>query len=252
MLNAEIISYYIEGLTPFCVLDDRSGRFKQRLPRLVARIGGVELVAGLGGDDFGQIGAIHFANASCPGNEHVGVQLGGGDCAAHYAAVAQVANKCAGVDFGEDWNCVALHIFVGDLFGAPVGTDGGEFANDQALNEGTRGLVVRAIGAVVADLWVGEDDDLASVGGIGGNFLITGERGVKNDFTLAFAQVSMAVAAEDAPVFERENGLHCLSEEWIQSILAGLWGLIWSGFPRISAGGDAGATKGATEICAVA
>jgi len=28
------------------------------------------------------------------------------------------------------------------------------------------------------------------------------------------------VAAEDAPVFERENGLHRLSEEWIQSILA--------------------------------
>jgi len=59
----------------------------------------------------------------------------------------------------------------------------------------------------------------------------------------------MAVAAEDAPVFERENGLHCLSEEWIQSILAGLSGSIWSGFPRVRARGphdsrrDAGATK---------
>jgi hypothetical protein len=31
----------------------------------------------------------------------------------------------------------------------------------------------------------------------------------------------MALAAEDAPVFERKNCLHCLSEEWIQSILAG-------------------------------
>jgi hypothetical protein len=29
------------------------------------------------------------------------------------------------------------------------------------------------------------------------------------------------VAAEDAPVFERQNCLHRLSEEWIQSILAG-------------------------------
>jgi len=28
------------------------------------------------------------------------------------------------------------------------------------------------------------------------------------------------LAAEDAPVFERKNCLHCLSEEWIQSILA--------------------------------
>jgi hypothetical protein len=30
----------------------------------------------------------------------------------------------------------------------------------------------------------------------------------------------MALAAEDAPVFERKSCLHCLSEEWIQSILA--------------------------------
>jgi hypothetical protein len=30
----------------------------------------------------------------------------------------------------------------------------------------------------------------------------------------------MAVAAEDAPVFERKKCLHCLSEEWIKSILA--------------------------------
>jgi hypothetical protein len=32
--------------------------------------------------------------------------------------------------------------------------------------------------------------------------------------------VPMALAVEDAPVFERKNCLHCLSEEWIQSILA--------------------------------
>jgi hypothetical protein len=93
-----------------------------------------------------------------------------------------------------------------------------EFANDQALDIGPRGLIVRLIGAVIADLGVGEDDNLPCVGGICRNFLVTGKGSIKNNFALAFTWVSMAVPTEDAPVFEREDRLHRLSEEWIQPI----------------------------------
>ncbi len=73
---------------------------------------------------------------------------------------------------------------------------------------------------VVTNLGIRENDNLSGVGRIGGDFLVTGEGGIKNDFTLAFAWVPMALALEDAPVFERKSCLHCLSGEWIQSILA--------------------------------
>ena len=80
---------------------------------------------------------------------------------------------------------------------------GGELADDQALDIGLGRLVVCLVGAVVADLGIGENDDLPGVGGIGGDFLVTGKGSIKNDLALAFARVSIAVATEDAPVFER-------------------------------------------------
>jgi hypothetical protein len=70
-------------------------------------------------------------------------------------------------------------------------------------------------------LGIGENDNLTGIGGVGGDFLISGKGSIKNDFARAFAGVPVALAAEDAPVFERQNCLHCLSEEWIQSILTG-------------------------------
>jgi hypothetical protein len=52
-------------------------------------------------------------------------------------------------------------------------------------------------------LGIGENDDLSGIGRIGSDFLITGKGSVKNDLSLAFPRVPIAVATEDAPVFER-------------------------------------------------
>ena len=93
---------------------------------------------------------------------------------------------------------------------------GGELAHDQALDIGLGRLVVCLVGAVVADLGIGKNDNLAGIGRIGSDFLVTGKGSIENDFALAFARVPVALAAEDAPVFERKNRLHRLSEEWIQ------------------------------------
>ncbi len=132
-----------------------------------------------------------------------------------------MAHQGARVDLGQHRNRVPLHVLIGDLFGAPVGTDLRELANDQALDIGLGRFVVSLVGAVVSDLGIGENDDLTGIGRIGGDFLVTGKGSIKNDLTLAFARMSIAEALEDAPVFERKNCMHRLSEEWIQSILAG-------------------------------
>ncbi len=228
-------------------MDEAFGQ--QLLTHLAARIGDVELVARLRRHNAGQIGALHLADTLRPRNQHVRIRLDRRNHAAHHAAVAQVAHQRTGVNFGEDRNSVALHVLVGYLLGAPVGADLGEFADDQSFDVGPCGLIVGVVRAVVADLWVGEDDDLACVRGIGRNFLVAGERCIKNDLALAFARVSVAVPAEDAPVFERQDRLHRLSEEWIQSILAGLSGSILSGFPlraRVSKPAVVEATRSTT------
>ena len=108
-----------------------------------------------------------------------------------------------GVNLGQHGYGIALHVLVGDLVGAPVGTDRRELADDQAFDIGLGRLVVCLTRAVVADLGVGENYDLTGIGGIGSDFLISGKRSIKNNLTLAFTWVTVAEAAEDAPVFER-------------------------------------------------
>src|SRR5262249_28678919 len=130
-----------------------------------------------------------------------------------------MANKRARVYIGKHRNLELLEIFFGHLLRAPVGADLRELAHDQALNVGARGFVVFGVGAVVADLRIGQNDDLSGVGGVGENFLIAGNGSIKNDFAVAFAFGAVAFASEDAAVFERKDRLHSKSGECTLSIL---------------------------------
>ena len=53
---------------------------------------------------------------------------------------------------------------------------------------------------------IGKADDLAGITGIGKNFLIAGERGIKNDFAAAARFRAGRTALKYAPVLERQNG----------------------------------------------
>jgi hypothetical protein len=53
---------------------------------------------------------------------------------------------------------------------------------------------------------IGETNNLAGVTGIGENFLITGEAGIKNDFTAPTRDRAGRAAVKYAPVFQRKCG----------------------------------------------
>ena len=71
---------------------------------------------------------------------------------------------------------------------------------------GFGGLVILDAGAVVADLRVGEDDDLAGIRRVGEDFLIAGERGIEDDFAGSFGGRTKTPALEDRSVFQGEDG----------------------------------------------
>src|SRR5437762_8954728 len=112
------------------------------------------------------------------------------------------------------------------------------------------GLIIVRVGAVISYLRIGEDHDLPGIRGISKNFLVAGEGGIKNDFPVTFAFRAVAFTAEDPAIFQRKNSLHCISGEWILSILAsatGSWNIhcLWiSGenyrAARFFCGSDAG------------
>ena len=81
----------------------------------------------------------------------------------------------------------------------------GKFANDQRFNIRARSLFIIKIGADISDVRIGEANDLARVAGIGENFLVTGEAGIKNDFAAAARDGAGCTAVKYTPVFERKN-----------------------------------------------
>ena len=105
---------------------------------------------------------------------------------------------------------MALQILLRGFRGAPVGGQRGEFADDEGFDIRLGGFLVVVIGADIADVRIGEANDLPGVAGIGENFLVTGERGIKNDFTAAASASARRAAVKYSSVLERENRASCL------------------------------------------
>ncbi len=80
-----------------------------------------------------------------------------------------------------------------------------EFADYEAFNIGLRGFVVGGTGAVIADLGICENDDLSGIGGIGEDFLVTGDGGIEDDFAGAFGGRTKTPALEDRSVFQGQD-----------------------------------------------
>jgi hypothetical protein len=53
-------------------------------------------------------------------------------------------------------------------------------------------------------LGVGQDYDLAGIGGVGEDFLVPGEGGVEDNFAASLGGRTKTPALEDAPVFQGE------------------------------------------------
>ena len=67
-----------------------------------------------------------------------------------------------------------------------------------------RRFLIIEIRAHVSDVRVSQADNLACITGVGENFLVSGEAGIKNDFAAAARNRAGRAAIKYAPVFQRE------------------------------------------------
>jgi hypothetical protein len=133
-----------------------------------------------------------------------------------------VADQSAGIDIPDSGDFVAIQIELRGFGGAPVGGDLREFADDQRFDVRARSFFIIEICAHVSDVRISKTDDLACITGIGENFLVTGEAGIKNDFAAAARDRACCAAVKDASVFERENRGSVLN--FVQrSLRSGTW-----------------------------
>ena len=88
---------------------------------------------------------------------------------------------------------------------APAARDHRQIAHHQAGGVDLRRLHVLGGGAGVADVRIGQRDDLTRVGGIGEDFLIAGDGGIENDLSSAIAGGANGLASEDRPIPQSQH-----------------------------------------------
>src|SRR5262249_49893019 len=94
-----------------------------------------------------------------------------------------------------------------------------EFAHDERLDVRPRCLFIVQICPDISDVRIRQANDLACVGWIGKNFLVSRKAGVENDFPAPARDGAGSAAVKDAPVFERKCGVSVL--DFRQCVLPG-------------------------------
>ena len=120
-------------------------------------------------------------------------------------AIAQQARQLAGVDLGDRDDPAGLQPFGQRDLAAPVARATRHVANDQAGCPDLAGFVVEIGAAGVADMRIGQRDQLAGVGRVAQDFLIAGDRGVEHDFADGQAGRAYGFALEYGAVFEDKD-----------------------------------------------
>jgi hypothetical protein len=163
--------------------------------------------------------------------------VGGAERPRHGAGVADVAGEAAGVDAGDAGHVRGPQEAVEVAVGSPVAAAPSQVAHDDAAGEGSAALVVESGDAVVADVGVGERDDLPGVGRIGDDLLVAGEGGVEHDLPRSHPAGGLGadgLALEGGAVGQHQQGLadgahRCASPS---STVGWPWRIVWRTSPR--------------------
>ena len=118
------------------------------------------------------------------------------------ALVPQDPGQATGIDVGDGDDVVAPEVIRQALFVAIIAGQQRQVADHQAGGPDGGGLLVLGIGAGIADMRVGQGDNLSRVGGIGENFLVAAHGGIENDFTNRGALGTYRQTFENTAVFK--------------------------------------------------
>ena len=128
------------------------------------------------------------------------------DQAPHGAVVAQPSHRGSRVDARERRHARRIQVRA-QLAVAQSRAARGELADDEPFDPHPVRLLRAVVRPVVADVGLGHDDDLAPVGGVRQDLLVTRHRGVEDDLREA-AALDQGLAAEDGAVLENQTTGH--------------------------------------------
>lgn len=170
-----------------------------------------------GRSDFSdEIGAFHRrALARKLDSTFLGNRLCG-EAAAHGTSLAEVLGEGTGVHSTDAWDTTPTEVRVERISGSPVANDRAKLSDDKPAHLWELALFVKGINPVVANFGVSHGDDLATIGGVGENFLVTGHGGIEADLANDRSLSAKSYALENAAIFE------CKQRRGFTGLLAGI------------------------------
>ena len=129
------------------------------------------------------------------------------------ALSAQMARQLAGVKVGDGHGTLFAQISVERLAGTKIGGQQGQVLDDQACGLDAVRLHVLRINTVIADVRIGQSDNLLAIAGVGQDFLVAGHGGVKNHLTHRGTRGPDGITKIDRSVCERQDGRWGISLE---------------------------------------
>lgn len=170
-----------------------------QLPGALGPVGAV-----LDGHDAGQVLAGHAGEAARQLDGALGVGADE-DAGALGALLAQDARELAGVDAGNGDDALLGKVLGQRLRGTEVRHAGRTVADHQAGGVDAVRLDVLGVDAGVADVRIGQRDDLATIAGIGENFLVPGHGGVEHHLGDRMARRTDRYASKNGTVRQSQN-----------------------------------------------
>ena len=99
-----------------------------------------------------------------------------------------------------------LEILLRRLASPPIRSQRGKFTNDQAFDIRLRRFFILGIRPNISNMGISQADRLTGITRVGKNFLIAGERSIKNNFAATTGACPRRAALKNSPVLERERG----------------------------------------------
>jgi hypothetical protein len=121
------------------------------------------------------------------------------------------------IDVGDGDHLVAAKVSGEVFLVAPARCNEREVADDEARDIHAARFDVLGIGPYVADMRIGERDDLPRIRGIGEDLLVARHCGVEDNLSDRLAVAADAVSAKNAPVGEYQDGGGLLRHERLRS-----------------------------------
>jgi len=117
--------------------------------------------------------------------------------------LAQYAGQLAGIDAGDGDDVFGFKIIRQGLRRAKAGSKNRQIPDNQTGGLDPARFHIFGIDAGIADMRIGQRDDLAAIARIGEDFLITGDRGIEHHFADRMTGRTNRKTLENRPVCER-------------------------------------------------